>query len=59
MFSTLGVLLLGLLVTGGSIFLLGVGSLLRRRCTLSTCGTEAAREACAECPVARAGSGRT
>jgi len=48
------VLLLGLLVTGLSIFLLGVGSLLRGRCSLRTCGTDAAREACEDCPVARA-----
>ncbi len=55
MSQTLSVLLLALAVTGFSVFLLGVGSLLRRRCTLRTCGTEAARDACADCPVARAG----
>lgn len=52
MLALVGVVLLTLGVVGLSIFLLGLGSLLKRRCTLRGCGTDAA-EACEGCPSAR------
>lgn len=52
--EVLGVFLAALAVVGLSIFLLGLGSLLKRRCSLRPCGSrEEAGDACAECPLAK------
>lgn len=48
------VFLAALAVVGLSIFLLGLGSLLRRRCSLRPCGSrEEAGDACSDCPLAK------
>ena len=53
MSSLLGVVLLTLGVVAVSIFLLGLGSLLKRRCTLRGCGVEGpVGDACDGCPRA-------
>ncbi len=51
MLQALGIVLLSAVVVVGSVFLLGLGTLLRRRCDLRRCG-EADSEACADCPGA-------
>ncbi len=51
MLQTLGILLLTVVVVVGSVFLLGLGTLLRRRCDLRRCGEADAPE-CAGCPGA-------
>ncbi len=51
MLETLGVLLLTAVVVVGSVFLLGLGTLLRRRCDLRRCGEADAPE-CVGCPGA-------
>lgn len=54
MTEILGVFLAALAVVGLSIFLLGLGSLLKRRCSLRPCGSgEEAGDACADCPLAK------
>ena len=54
MLQALGVVLLTLLVVGLSIFLLGLGSLLKGRCILRRCGAEGpVGDACEGCPSAR------
>lgn len=55
MFEALGIVLLAAVVVVGSVFLLGLGTLLRRRCDLGRCG-EAAEEACSGCPNAARGA---
>ena len=51
MLQTLGILLLTVVVVVGSVFLLGLGTLLRRRCDLRRCGEADAPE-CAGSPGA-------
>lgn len=51
MLQTLGIVLLTVVVVVGSVFLLGLGTLLRRRCDLRRCGEADAPE-CADCPGA-------
>ena len=54
MFQALVVVLLSLAVVVLSIFLLGLGSLLKGRCILRRCGPEGpAGDACDGCPSAR------
>ncbi len=54
MLELVGILLLTVAVAALSIFLLGLGSLLRRRCTLRPCGEEGPiGDACNGCPRAR------
>ena len=54
MFQALVVVLLSLAVVVLSIFLLGLGSLLKGRCVLRRCGPEGpAGDACDGCPSAR------
>lgn len=54
MAELLGVVLLTLAVVGLSIFLLGIGSLLKRRCILRRCGVEGpVGDNCDGCPRAR------
>lgn len=56
----LGVFLVTLAVAALSVFLLGLGSLLKRRCSLRPCGASgdgvgpAASDACSDCPLAKA-----
>ena len=54
MLQVLGVVLLTLGVVALSIFLLGLGSLLKRRCSLRGCGVEGpVGDSCDGCPRAR------
>ena len=54
MWQALAVVLLSLVVVGLSIFLLGLGSLLKGRCILRRCGAEGpVGDACESCPSAR------
>ena len=54
MFQALAVVLLSLVVVGLSIFLLGLGSLLKGRCILRRCGAEGpVGDACDGCPSNR------
>lgn len=56
----LGVFLVTLAVAALSVFLLGLGSLLKRRCSLRPCGASgdaegpADADACSDCPLAKA-----
>ncbi len=53
MLQALGVVLLSLAVVALSIFLLGLGTLLKGRCILRRCGVEGpAGDACDGCPRA-------
>ena len=53
MLQALGVVLLSLAVVALSIFLLGLGTLLKGRCMLRRCGVEGpAGDACDGCPRA-------
>ena len=55
-----GAFLITLAVAALSVFLLGLGSLLKRRCSLRPCGVSgdaegpAASDACSDCPLAKA-----
>ena len=54
MWQALGVVLLSLVVVGLSIFLLGLGSILKGRCVLRRCGVEGpVGDACEGCPSNR------
>ena len=58
MLEALGILLLTAVVVVTSVFLLGLGTLLRRRCDLRRCGEADAPE-CASCPGAGRDAGAT
>jgi len=53
MWQALGIVLLSLAVVALSIFLLGLGSILKGRCVLRRCGVDGpAGDACDRCPRA-------
>ncbi len=54
MWQALGIVLLSLAVVALSIFLLGLGSILKGRCVLRRCGVEGPEgDACDGCPRAQ------